>query len=422
MKFNKWTMGLAAIGVVSLASVARADETKMSQVETALSNTTLSGYVDTSAQWNIGSQNGGATPGSIGLYGYGAGKADGFNLNAIDLALDKPLDESPWAAGYHVELMFGPDSPASSTGEAYGDNTGTRNNTGYNSYFSVPNYIRQAYVTLRTPVADTGIDWKIGVWDTIIGYESSSDPLNPNYTRSYGYTVEPTTHTGILATYRANDMVSVSAGIADGSQVNVVQFGTVGPAPINGRAALESQKAYMAAVALTAPDSWGWMKGATINAGIIDAIDSGRGTFQGTTSFYAGATVPTPMTALKVGAAFDYLDLHNAHHGGGNSDSSLWNVGLYANFQANDKLSFNGRAEHLDVNGSKIAADEFTATVQYALWANVLTRAEIRWDHVEHGTAFDNAANAGNGAGQNPNGFGIHDNAFLVALNVIYQF
>jgi hypothetical protein len=41
MKFNKWTVGLAAIGVVSLASAARADE-KMSQVQTALSNTTLS--------------------------------------------------------------------------------------------------------------------------------------------------------------------------------------------------------------------------------------------------------------------------------------------------------------------------------------------------------------------------------------------
>ena len=58
MKFNKWTMGLAAVGVVSLASAARADETKMSQVQTALSNTTLSGYVDTSAMWSLGSQNG----------------------------------------------------------------------------------------------------------------------------------------------------------------------------------------------------------------------------------------------------------------------------------------------------------------------------------------------------------------------------
>ena len=47
-----------------------------------------------------------------------------------------------------------------------------------------------------------GIDWKVGVFDTIIGYESTSCPLNPNYTRSYGYTIEPTTHTGVLATYK----------------------------------------------------------------------------------------------------------------------------------------------------------------------------------------------------------------------------
>ena len=29
-------------------------------------------------------------------------KANGFNLNVIDIALDKPEDESPWASGYHV--------------------------------------------------------------------------------------------------------------------------------------------------------------------------------------------------------------------------------------------------------------------------------------------------------------------------------
>ena len=51
MKFNKWTLGLAAVGAVSLASAARADEAKLSQVQTALSNTTISGYVSASANW-----------------------------------------------------------------------------------------------------------------------------------------------------------------------------------------------------------------------------------------------------------------------------------------------------------------------------------------------------------------------------------
>lgn len=49
MKFNKWTLGLAAVGAVSLTSVAQAEE-KVNAVQTALSSTTISGYVDTSMQ------------------------------------------------------------------------------------------------------------------------------------------------------------------------------------------------------------------------------------------------------------------------------------------------------------------------------------------------------------------------------------
>src|SRR5436190_14196742 len=91
MKFNKWTLGLAAVGVVSLASAVKAEE-KACSVMTALSSTTLSGYVDTSAQWNFGNGNNANGP----LYKFGPGKADGFNLNAVQLRLEKPLDESEW--------------------------------------------------------------------------------------------------------------------------------------------------------------------------------------------------------------------------------------------------------------------------------------------------------------------------------------
>jgi hypothetical protein len=404
-------MGLAAVGVVSLASAARADETKMSQVQTALSNTTLSGYVDTAAQWNLGSQNGGPTTPSTGV-------ADGFSLNAIDLALDKPQDESPWAAGYHVELMAGP-------GAIPGVTTTAPLGAGANSSTTAAGGlgIRQAYLALRTPVGNSAIDWKVGVWDTIIGYESSSDPSNPNYTRSYGYGIEPTTHTGILGTFKINDMFTVQAGVADGSNVNG------GAAGINGVASQESQKAYMGAIAFTAPDSWGWAKGTTINAGIINADDSKGASAapafvgtpanqNGTTSFYAGATVPTPLTALKVGIAYDYIDYHN-NTGGVDGSQSV--IGFYGNYQYNDKLSFNGRFEHLETNfgGVTPAFDEFTATVQYSLWANVLSRVEFRWDHSEDHAAFDYTSY---GTGTTPAGSVIHNNAYMVALNLIYQF
>jgi hypothetical protein len=394
MKFNKWTVGLAAIGVVSLASAARADE-KMSQVQTALSNTTISGYVDVSAQWNLGNQNGGAFNNApVPLYTYNNGKADGFNLNVVDLALDKPMDESQWASGYHVELWMGPDA--------------TRLDTAGNADAV---QIRQAYVALRTPVGN-GIDWKVGVFDSPLGYESTSSPLDPNYTRSYGYTIAPTELTGLLGTYKVCDALTIQAGVADSRKPI-----------INQRANGESRKTYLGAIALTAPDSWGWLKGATANFGVLDSLGSAFADGRGSSDWYAGVMLPTPIAKLKVGAAFDYYDAHDSQAVVNPDDNSVWAAGVYANYQATDKLSLNLRGEYLYDDGeglyenvgtvpSGTAAEEITATAQYALWANVLSRVEFRWDHIEHGKAFDNT----------PQGDVAHQNAFMLALNLIYQF
>jgi hypothetical protein len=52
-----------------------------------------------------------------------------------------------------------------------------------------------------------------------------------------------------------------------------------------------------------------------------------------------------------------------------------------------------------------------TTTVDYSLWANVITRLEFRWDH---------ELTARNGS---PAPYGIDDkNAISLALNVIYKF
>src|SRR5436190_855462 len=108
MKCNPWTMALVAAGLVSIPAVTKAEESP-SSVLTALSSTTLSGYVDTSAQWNTGTGNG-----HVPNYAFGGpSKADGFNLNVVKLTLEKTIDPSDaWAAGYKVDLLFGPDADA----------------------------------------------------------------------------------------------------------------------------------------------------------------------------------------------------------------------------------------------------------------------------------------------------------------------
>ncbi len=49
-------------------------------------------------------------------------------------------------------------------------------------------------MALRAPIGN-GLDFKVGAFDTIIGYESVEAGTNPNYTHSYGFNIEPTTHT-----------------------------------------------------------------------------------------------------------------------------------------------------------------------------------------------------------------------------------
>jgi hypothetical protein len=434
MKFNKWTMGLAAVGVVSLASAARADEQKspMSQVATAVNGTTISGSVDFAASWRPGTDQGGGSDyyyydehPNIPSYSYA--KNDGFSLNAVDIVVQKAQDESPWASGYYVEMMYGSDAvgvPLTSNSYYYDS---ARSAVSPYGYYSSPVYgfaVRQAYIALRTPVGNSGIDWKVGVFDTIIGYESSTDALNPNYTRSYGYTYEPTTHTGILATYKVNDMVTLSAGVANSSLPQMPSF--------TPTATYESQKAYMGSVALTAPDSMGFMKGATLTLGVVNSTDSMYWANGSATSYYAGATIPTPLTALKVGAAFDLYDHHDRYNTGpyaydqNPSDDSVWVAALYANYQINDKASVNLRGEYVrnDGEGSyynndqTVNAEEVTATLQYNLWANVLSRVEFRWDHVEKGKQFGYSQNGYSDYYGYPN----KEDDFLLALNLIYQF
>jgi hypothetical protein len=368
MQINRRTSALLSVGVISFAAVVQAEE-KASPLAAALASTTISGYVDTSAQWNLGTGNTYLPPYTFG----GTSKADGFNLNVVQLSIAKPLEEGEWSAGYQVDLWFGPDA-----------NTLATQSSGSASDLA----IRQAYVALRTPVGN-GIDWKVGVFDTVLGYEVLGSPNNNNFTRSYGFTIEPTTHTGIQAGYKVSDALTLTAGVVD----------TFGPM-INERAnppKAESYKAYIGSIALTAPDSWGWAKGSSLTAAVVNGFNSALGDNQ--TSWYLGSTLNTPVTGLKVGACFDYADFHNQS---AEIRNNQWVIGGYASYQATEKLSFHGRGEYF-VTDASYGTDsklwELTATIQYDLWKNVLSRLEYRWDHSGSGDAFGGTYNSGGGGG-----------------------
>jgi len=407
MKLNKWTMALAAVGVVSLGSIAQAEE--QHQVLTALSSTTLSGYVDTSANWRIGN-NRGPLPGRTFD---GADKQDGFNMNRVQLSLDKPLDEGQWSAGYHVDLVFGPDA------NYYGTiaNGGAVVPVGGANSFNV----KQAYATFRAPVGN-GIDFKMGVFDTIIGYEVFETGNNPNYSRSYGYFIEPTHHTGLLASYKVNDMFSFSGGIADAYT-----------GPINDKfAGASSIKTYMGSLTITVPEKSGPLAGSAFYLGGVHGRNSATLPTNPatTTSYYAGGTINTPLTGLTLGAAFDYRQNGVLATLPTVQNNWAWAGAVYAGYQATEKLKLNARGEWAKGSpGTFYTRGGFgetqndlvalTLMADYSLWAAMITRAELRWDHALNG---DSAFATGSGPQPFASAPPADHNALTVALNVIYKF
>jgi hypothetical protein len=265
---------------------------------------------------------------------------------------------------------------------------------------------------LRAPVGN-GIDIKLGAFDTIIGYEVANSGSNPNYTRSWGYTMEPTSQTGILGSYQINKSIGISAGIANtwsaGINARNGRGSTVAPGV---RAPLESDKSWLGAVTLTAPEDWGFLAGSSLYLGIVDGWNSVIG--NDVTSYYAGLTIATPLKGVKLGASVDYAHAHDNNIGPTGYAEAF---ALYASFAPQDsKFSFHLRAEYAEITqaaaGAGLPGEVFalTGTLQYDLWANVLSRLEVRWDHDMQGAAFGGNINAGS------------DDALLVAANIIYKF
>ncbi len=406
MKLNRWTRVLLGAGIVSYSSVLMAEEAT-NQVLTAVSSTTLSGYVDTSAIWKFGTGNA-LLPGRSND---GSNKQDGFNLDAIKLSLSKPMSEANWGAGYQVDFLYGPDAYLYS-----------------NSWFdSTTDFaIKQAFVSLRVPLG-RGLKVQMGVFDTCVGYEVFDSGSNPNFSRSYGYYIEPLSHTGVLTSYSWTDWLDTSFGVAN-SYSSIINA-RPGHLNLSGYApASEAEKTLLGLITLKAPESFGGFKGTTLNFGVVsglpayDPATGAGGAAQDIVNLYGGLNVPTPLKGFTFGAAYDYrfsngsditppTDLDAKHASA---------AGFYTIYELTPKVTLANRVEYATGSGgtwgTALPKEEFFGdafTVDYKLWQNVTTRAELRWDRELTG-----AGNVfGGSATRDPD-----RDAVSLAFNVIYKF
>jgi hypothetical protein len=398
MNMSKWTQVLLSAGLISLPAVARAEEApEPSSVLTSLSSTTLSGYVDTTAVWKFGTGNANM-PGRV--YD-GPDVQDGFNLNVVSLTLDKPLDDSEWAAGYHVQMLMGPGA--------------AKRGTGLMASSTITEFaFNEAYINLRLPVGN-GIELHVGQFGTFNGFEAYDTYKNPNWSRSYGFFNETSAHTGVAAFYKFNDVIAIQAGI-----------GNVGPfnSQVDAKdPTTESAKAYLAMITFTAPESWGFLKGGTLSGGYTTGPNVSGGAH--VDQFYVGGTLPLPVTGLTLGLAYDYtadtFGIFGSEGGYANAFAT------YLMWQVTEKLKLNTR---LDVTSASLGwyypivgpgtahSDDdtlasLTVTADYSLWKGVISRLEFRYDQSLDGTEPFGGTVAG---------APTDNEAVSLALNLIYQF
>jgi len=320
MKMNKWTMGLAAAGVVTLSSVAQAQDAAAG-AEALAASTTLSGYVSTGYKFNKASN-----PGTDNQYFRAGEGRNAFSLDVVDLKLSSAQGDGAMDSGYTVELWMG---PAASDIDTKGNGSHTTNTIS----------LMQANIDLRL----SGVDLKIGQFGTVVGNEVYNYNENDFYTHSWGFAIEPTHHTGILASYTVNDALSVSLGVANstGPRTNGITTRDGG----NG-----SSKTYLAAVSYTLGSGTGAAAGTELYYGLVSGNTDGN-SGDNTDYHYSSIKLPELVAGLSTKVTWDHVQ-----YGEGvvNKDSNV--VGLYLGYDINDTTTLNLRGELGDMYTAANAA------------------------------------------------------------------
>ena len=378
------------------------DDQGINYVQTAQKGITLSGYVDTSytmqfagkgnpfAQTNATGATTVAAPGQTSNLRQFDNNANGFNVNAVKLALEKALpDKNDWAAGFRVDLMAGSDARNLTNSDPTLGNAGSSL------------YVEQALVKFRVPVGN-GLDIYMGKFVTFLGYEVIESPANLNFSRGLLFTnAIPLTHTGIYADYKWNDTVETKFGIVDGwnnSSSTVASGGNYG---FGG-------KAITGQLTITAPG-----KNANITQSVIYSPDSAEpAASNGGYTDNSGVVVydiwgnwnPTFVkdNALLLGfnGDFGYNSAAGTGVAGGARGSNAWyGFALYSQYKFTKVFSLAGRLEWLaetagpggplgpgqKFQGTGGSTNDYSATLtaNFNLWENLLTRVEYRHDFLD---------------------------------------
>jgi hypothetical protein len=133
-------------------------------------------------------------------------------LNQVLLTVQRPTDPKAtgWDVGFQLQGLYGSDA-------RYTHFLGLLDNALPNDRYQLD--ITEANVLVHMPViTDAGVDLKVGLYPTPIGYETIDPSTNPFYSHSYIYNFgAPSKHTGVLAILHASPLLDIYGDVDTGT-------------------------------------------------------------------------------------------------------------------------------------------------------------------------------------------------------------
>jgi hypothetical protein len=314
---------------------------KEEPILTLLKGVKLSGHLVTSVNYNFNEPDTDAN--NLRIFDQ---NANTFNFDLFELVVEK--EALPQGVGFRVDLDYG-DVAESIGSSGLGSTTDEFD-------------LQQAYISLNAPRGIGGLNFTIGKFVTLLGYEviESKDNFNTSRSFLFGYAI-PFTHTGILANYSFNDNLDFSLGVVNGWD-NVKDNNDA--KTVLGRIGLSPYEDLSIGV-----------------TGIYGAEqDNDNGSQRGVVDLVATWEVSDKLT---VGLNYDYGHQEDALANGDNA--SWWGIAGYSRYQITDKWGWAIRGEFFDDDGgTRTGASqdlwELTFTNEYKLYDNLLVRLEYRRD------------------------------------------
>jgi len=228
------------------------------------------------------------------------------------------------------------------------------------------------------------LNFKAGKFVTLAGAEVIEAKDNWNISRGFlfGYAI-PFAHTGVRTTYVFDNGWDIALGVNNGWDVADDN---------NGAKTFEGHVGFNG-IALPGDSS--------LTVAVNTYIGSEAADRNGATRSLADSviTYKTPWKWLTVVYNFDYAHERDALEDG--SDGSWYGHAGYARFDLDEELSFSLRGEYFNdddglrvVSGTSADYHEFTGTLEYRPWKNLITRFEYRADF-----ASEDVFNDGDGKG-----------------------